>query len=247
LVKSSVNKPNTLIDITAEKGFADFVKTILDTVNKSRSEKIRVLEEKPDEREENTSLENAVCAEDLSMYREGLKSFSETFEDAMESSVILLRTVFPRTMWGAKELKSSLSKMKTASAEIYNDKEKFEIAVEQSDSLLGHLASCLFDNAGSPKVAVNSIDHITTNFLTMKRIMASFLQSFYKLYTSDQLIKKCSGYPATWFFDPSVFYNFLERYEDVSNNLIDISRAVSSVIRPLDTWKSKVTGEKNVR
>jgi len=147
LVRSSIQRPNTEILIKAEKSFADFVKTIIDTVNKSKQEKIQILEEKPDEMTENGPSEypQALCAENIEMYREQLKNFSETFEDAIESSNVLLKTSFPKTMWGAKELKGSLSKMRTASYEISNGKETFEGAAEQSDIRLSHIASCLFD------------------------------------------------------------------------------------------------------
>jgi hypothetical protein len=235
LVRATI-RPGTEVIIKAEKNFSDFVTTLMDTINKSKQEKVKVLEEKPDEMTENSPAEEYhITAEEINSYREQLKNFSETFEDAIESSAILLRTSFPKTMWGAKELKSSLSKMKVASSEIESTKEVFEGAVEQSDLRISHLASCLFEKSNR-KYAEDSIDHIITNFLTMKRMMASFLQSFHRLYTSDQLFKKYSGYPATWFFDPSVFYNFIERYEDVSDNLIEASRAESLVIRPLYAW-----------
>jgi hypothetical protein len=241
LVRSTIRQPGSEVVIKAEKTFSDFITSLMDAINKSKQEKVRVLEEKPDEMTENSAPEEfPVNAEKIDAYRDQLKNFSETFEDAVESSAILLRTSFPKTMWGAKELKSSLSKMKVASSEIADTKEVFEGAAEQSDLRMSHLASCLFEKiSSSRKYAEDSVDHIITNFLTMKRMMASFLQSFHRLYTSDQLFKKYSGYPATWFFDPSVFYNFVERYEDVSDNLIEASRAESSVIRPLYAWKSK--------
>jgi hypothetical protein len=241
LVRSAIRRPNTEIVIKAEKTFSDFVTTLMDAINKSKQEKVRVLEEKPDELTENSAPEEfPVNAEKVDAYREQLKNFTETFEDAVESSAVLLKTSFPKTMWGAKELKSNLSKMKVASSEVESTKEIFEGAAEQSDLRISHLASCLLDSGKSNrKYAGDSVDHVITNFLTMKRMMASFLQSFHRLYTSDQLFKKCSGYPATWFFDPSVFYNFVERYEDVSDNLIEASRAESIIIRPLYAWKSK--------
>jgi hypothetical protein len=242
LVRSSIQVPNAPIVIKAENTFSDQIKSIIDMINKSKQEKINVLEEKPDELMENKPSEYPMRAESINKYQENLKSFTETYEDAVNLSEVLLKTSFPKTMWGAKELNGCLSKMKTASAELVSNIEIFETAAEQTDFRMNHLVPCLSGKISSHKRAEDSINHIVTNFLTMKRMMASYLQSFHRLYASDQLFKKYTGYPATWFFDPSVFFNFMERYEDVSDNLIEASRAESAVIRPLYAWKIKVMG-----
>ena len=211
----------------------DLVKDIIDTVNKSEQEKIKVLESKPDEMTENSPLEAKLQVGALNKYQSNLKLYSETFDDALSLSEVLLKTNLPKTMWGAKELKASLSKMKTASVNLLTHREAFEAAAEQTDLKLGQIIPCLLDRKMSNRHVEESIDHVITSFRTMKSLMASFMQSFHGLYASDTLFKKHTGYPATWFYDPSVFFNFKERYADISDNLILASRDESSVIRPL--------------
>lgn len=241
LVKATSPTPD--IVIKSSPLFSTNLKPLLNIINKSDRAKVQVLEDKPDEMAENKP-DDKFSLPSIQSYRDKMKKFAESFEIASDLSKVLLKTILPKTMWGSKEVKANLSKMKLSSNE---EKEIFEVAAEHTNTKLGHIITCVnnrgLNSIGVKKAVENSVNHISSDFLTMKKMMASFLHTYHNLYASDSFFKKQTGYPATWFFDPSVFYNFTERYEDISENLIEATRAESSVIRPLYAWKIKVTGE----
>jgi hypothetical protein len=234
LIKSSFSGP-TKVKVKSAPSFSEDLKTVLDAINKSDQAKVQVLEDKPDEIAGNRPKESKLCQEAIQSYQEKMIKFSECYESASGLCNVLLKTTLPKTMWGAKDIKANLSKMKLASSE---NKETFEIAAEQSDFRLGHVTSYLMNKMSNSRTIESSVNNIISNFITMKKMMTSFVHSFHNLYASDQIFKKHTGYPATWFFDPSVFYNFTSRYEDVCENLVEATRAESSVIRPLYAWKT---------
>jgi hypothetical protein len=234
IMVNSLVKPKSEISIKTAKGMSDFIKPLVDQIEKSDKAKSKLLETKPDEMAENKGIDSKLNKEALDKYQENIKVYAGTYDEALSLSEVLLKTNLPKTMWGAKELKSSITHMRTASVDVINSREKFEIASEHSDVRVGNVSSILFDKRASNKKYVEeSITSITNDFESMKNMMASFLINNYNLYNSDQLFKKCAGYPASWFFDPSVFLSFREKFEDIAEHIIEASKTESTVIRPL--------------
>jgi hypothetical protein len=72
-------------------------------------------------------------------------------------------------------------------------------------------------------------------------------QGLYPLFSIDEMFKKATGYPTTWAFDPSTFYDFQFCYDGLVKNLVRLAKTELAVIEPLFVWKVKNTGENNVR
>ena len=89
-------------------------------------------------------------------------------------------------------------------------------------------------------IIATAVDHTEANFFTMKKLISMYLLANYQLYSVNQMFKKYTGYPATWFFDPSVFYLFTERFEDLCEHMVSAGRAEAKVIQPLHLWKEKI-------
>jgi hypothetical protein len=239
LMISACTVPNARIKVMGNN--SDFLSRLIDTISKSDKVKVEVLESKPDESQENSPKEEPTQGV-LSFYREKVKDFSKSIDEAFSLSGVLLKTKLPRTMWGAKDVEKVLTKIRANSEDILSQKESFEIAAEQTEHKIGTILA-LAGRGLDPQrrgIIATATDHIEANFFTMKKLMSMFLLANYQLYSINQMFKKFTGYPATWFFDPSVFYSFTERFEDLCDHMIDAGRAEAKVIQPLHAWKEKI-------
>jgi hypothetical protein len=245
-VLASSRIPNAVFTIKANKTYGDFLKGILDTVNKSDQVKMKVLEEKPDEIAEQKPKQSAFAPKTLEEFKDGIKLANDCLFDALSLSEILLKTKLPKNVLSFKELNNTLAKVKTATNDLSKNKDKCDLIVERTGINVNRVLLAMGNNLNDLNVkrtVRESVDHVIADFMALKKILASLITSHYPLYNIDPTFKKYTDYPATWFFDPSVFYNFAERYKDASDALIDVARAESSVIRPLYAWKMKVTEE----
>jgi len=239
--------PSAKVKIKKDKSntYNKFIGDIVKTVSDSNQAKIQVLESKPDEITENKPLE--VSAASLETYRENLEGHCDCFDSILSLSNVLAKTKLPKSALIFKDIEGVMSQVKKALTDLYSRKETMEIAAEHTGTRVGQVIMAMDSNhidcQGVKKSISNSVNHIATDFMNMKRLFASVLISHYPLYSVDHLFKKNTGYPATWFFDPSIFYNFTEQYKNASDNLIDMVREEASVVRPLYSWKFKVTEE----
>lgn len=236
--------PGTIVKIKKNPGYGEFLGDLLKTVSDSNQAKVMVLEEKPDEIADNKPLESSITVAGLENYRDNLKSHCNCFESVLSLADVLAKTKLPKSALVFKDIEKVISKTRSAVSDLNSSKESMEIATEHTGTRIGQVITAMTKNMDHSKGIIGlSVNHIATDFMNMKRLLASLLVSHYPLYSVDNLFKKNTGYPATWFFDPSVFYNFTEQYKNASDNLIDMVREEASVVRPLYSWKSKVTGE----
>lgn len=245
-VMSSSRVPSALLSVKGSQTHNDFLRGLLDTVSKSDQVRVKVLEQKPDEIVEQKPVQAKLADSDLEDYKECIRVSFECFNDVLALADILLKTKLPKNALAFKEINSALSKVKTATTELEKNREHCELMAERTSVCLNRIMLARRNNSKDPrvkKIIQESIDHVAADFMTMKKLMASLVKAYYPLYNIDPVIKKCTDYPATWFFDPSVFYNFSERYKDASDNLIGAVRAEASTIQPLYAWKMKVTEE----
>ena len=246
LVTSACVAPKTEVVVKRNPSFSDFLSGLVDTLTKSDQVKVNVLEMKPDENSDNTPKEASFDIRSLDEFREGLKTYANCFDDTVNLSGVLLKTKLPRSITGFKELHRILSDTKTASEELSTKREQYEIASEQLDNRISQIIIAVVNNLDGPKranILKTAVAKVLDNFFTVKRLSAETFSSFNPLYNVDKAFKKYTEYPATWYFEPSVFYNFTEKYKDASDHMIDLARAEASIIRPLHFWKIKVTGE----
>jgi len=91
-------------------------------------------------------------------------------------------------------------------------------------------------------VTVGAVSRISENFIPVKNMISSLAQILHRLYDIDWVFKKYTGYPTTWFFNSSVFYDFLYSFENLIKSLIKTASIESGFIEPLLVWKVKTTG-----
>ena len=247
LVASSCTAPGTVVSVKKDPAYGDFLKGIVDTISKSDQAKIKVLEDKPDEiTDQKPKQASTVTGEALDNYCHSIRSYCDCFNDVLALSEVLLKTKLPKNVLSFKDLSGTLSKVRIATGELSKDREHIDSVVEQTGMRIGRIMIAMNNNLNDPtikKLVQESVNHVVADFMGTKKLLASLLNTQYPLYDINPLFKKHTDYPVTWFFDPSVFYNFSERYKDASDSLIEAVRTEASVISPLYTWKTKVTGE----
>lgn len=244
LVASACHFPNPKIDIKSNPSYADFLREMIDTISKSDQAKIRVLEEKPDEMTDNKPKEAKFEAKNLDGFRDSVKDLYNCIDNTLSLSNVLLKTKLPRNVYSFKILDRILSRLKTASYELNENKNYCEVASEQIGIKIGQVMAAVSANKIEDTIVrttvKNAVDQVVSKFIDMKKSLASLLLDYYNLYAIDKTFKKYTGYPATWYFDPSVYYNFTESYKDVSDNLIETTRIESSVLGPMRNWQTKL-------
>jgi hypothetical protein len=237
LVASSCTVPGTAVAIKKDPSFGDFLKGLVDTLSKSDQIKVQVLEDKPDEKDNQKPKQaSKLTVEELDGYRCGVRAYCDCFNDVLSLSEILLKTKLPKSVLAFKDLSSSLSRVRTATIELNKNRDHCDIVVEHTGNHIGRVMVAMENNPKDPsikKIIQESVDHVVADFMGTKKFLASLINSHYPLYDINPLFKKHTDYPATWFFDPSVFYNFTERYKDASDSLIEVARTEDTVIRPL--------------
>ena len=247
LIMSSCRTPTTKIQAKSNPSYGNFLKDMINTVTKSDQAKIQVLEEKPDEMTDNKPKESKFNVDVLENYREGTQSYCNCYDSTLALSDVLLKTKLPKSASTFKEIDKVLAGVRNASVALSKNRESYELAAEHTGSRVGQIMTAIRSNrlndSNIKKLLQTAVNHVTADFLTMKKYLASLVLSHYPLYDIDRTFKKHTGYPATWFFDPSVYYNFTERYKDASDGLIEAVRAEASVVRPLYAWHLKVTGD----
>jgi len=248
LVSSACTVPNTTVSIKKSPNqTGDFLNGLIDTLSKSDQTKIKILEDKPDEiADQKPKQASGISKESLDDYRCGVRGYCDCFNEVLSLSEVLLKTKLPKSVLGFKDLTNTLSKIKMATIELNKSKDHCDVVVEHTGNRVGRIMVAMENNLNDPavkKLVQESVDHVVADFMGTKKLLASLINSQYPLYNINPLFKKHTDYPATWFFDPSVFYNFTERYKDASDSLIEAVRTEASVIRPLYAWQIKVTGE----
>jgi hypothetical protein len=233
---SSSRIPNALIMVEAGESYSDFLKGILDTVSKSDQVKVKVLKEKPDEIADQKPKQAFLSKGILEDFKNVISRANECLFDVLSLSNILMKTKLPRNVLSFKDLNGTLNRVKMAVNNLLENKDQCELMIERTGTNVGRVLIAMENNLNNYKIKKSvqeSVDHITADFLAFKKVLATLILSQYPLYDINPIFKKYTDYPATWFFDPSVFYNFSERYKDASDTLVNVVRAEASVIRPL--------------
>jgi riboflavin synthase len=247
ILMSACRTPQVKISAKSNPSYADFLKNVIDTVENSDQAKIKVLEDKPDEITDNKPKEAKWDVSALENYRDGVKSLCASFDNTLVLSDVLLKTKLPKSVHSFKEVDKIIVKVKSAFLELNQNREVSELASEHTGTRVGQLITAVNVNRnnvpGIKRIINAAVTNVVADFLTMKKLLASLVSSHYALYDIDRTFKKHTGYPATWFFDPSVYYNFKESYKDASDGLIEAARSEAAIVRPLYAWNAKVTGE----
>ena len=247
MVVADLSIKNPVVKVYSNDSYKDLFQNILKQVNKSEDAKVMVLEVKPDEMQENIPrqfLSNEAVPRAIKSYCDQVKDFSDVMEETSSLANILLKTQLPRTMWGAKKVQSLINNIRADfdnMADEVNDFEAHAEATERDTSIMLAMAQ----NPGSVEKhkANKIIDDVKTRFTSMKNTISKTAQALYGLFDIDPVVKASTGYPTTWFFDSSIFYDFTYDYNNLIKNLIKAAKAETEVIAPLSVWKVRILGE----
>lgn len=228
--------------VSPQKNVFDF---LLDTIKDNQKGTEMVMRDMvPDEISENSPREMKASenlVKGVVSYKEYLRGVSSSVAEMMDLGKILLRTHIMPTVWGSKQIMASLNESRTGLGTLSSDLGGLEAIMEGSEKRASIVAASLNNPVQKAKLP-QIIEPIISGFFNMKHILSSMTESFYPLYSIDGVCKKHAGYPATWFFDSSIFYDFGFNYDNLVKNLIKTAHMESNVIVPLFAWKVSSIG-----
>jgi len=230
----------------AGKPLDDFLKGM----EKSRAVKVKVLEDRPEELVENKPRECRASLDvfqGLKKYQQDIRSVTSMTEETKELAESLMRMRMPDNMWGIKEVKKHLAKVKGDMDSLDEDYHKFEIASESTDRRTDMTKSLIRKGFAKKDLLANSVTGIVKDFFVLKSFVSKMAQSLHPLSEIDKVFKKATGYPTTWAFDPATFYDFQYCYDGLIKSLVRMAKAELSTVEPLFVWKVQSMGENNVR
>lgn len=220
---------------------------LVDVLNRNKNDlEVFVLKLKPDEIVQNKPRQIQAAYNGLPSridgYQEDILKISENIKDIKHLSNILLGTTLPKTMWGAKEVQKVLSNMQDENQNINIDKidfytEKTKNASEFLNKVISRGINVNLENLN------RVIKNISNNFFNIKNIISSMAQNLYGLFDINKTFKNATGYPATWFLDSSIFYDFCYDFENLVNDMIKCARLENNVIEPILIWKIKTVAK----
>jgi len=230
-----------------DKNYTKLVHDVLKNISDdSRPAGVYVLELEPDEVQDNKTTgyeaaDRTNLTKRLNVYRASFKKFGETIENVVHTSGILLKTNLDKKMWGSQKVMSILNKVKSDIVLLSNDLDKVDCCLERSDENAYKIQKIISNNIPAAQVKVMA-GKVITNFAMLKSLMSELAKVLHRLYVIDNAFKTCIGYPATWFFDGSIFQDFLFEYENLIGHLIKSASLETNTIEPLLVWKIKLTG-----
>lgn len=230
----------------AGKPLDDFLKGM----EKSRAVKVKVLEDKPDELQENKPRQCNASMNvfgGLRRYQEDMRSVASITEETKDLSESLMRMRMPDNMWGIKVVKKHLAKVKNDLDSLEEEYHRFEIAAEATDRRIDMTASLLKREDGKKELLANAVAGLVKDFFVLKGLVSKMAQSLHPLSDIDRVFKKATGYPTTWAFDPATFYDFQYCYDGLIKGLVRMAKSELSTVEPLFVWKVQSMGENNVR
>jgi archaellum component FlaC len=230
----SLCKQSGIKNITASKGnnYQKMLDSIINNVSKNLYDsEVAVLETVPDEITDNIPSErtanNDIC--------KSLSDISENIEGVVRNASTLLKTNLPKNMWGGREVTAIFQNTKNSLNDMSEKLEYIEECIEKTSDLNRHL-NVFRDKLSNSNLRV-IMGNIINNFSSIKTVISELSQNLYNLYNIDPTFKKCTGYPATWFLNSSILYDFLFEFEALIDHLIKLSRIEESTIKPLLVWK----------
>lgn len=233
------------------KESSDLLDNILDQIRKNKNDiEIEVFKYKPDEITQNKpriirASNDSQMIKKTNYYINKLNNISENIKESVKLGEILLRSKLPKTMWGEKEIRKVLSSISSDLNSMKKDKlNMLDSNIEHSDRSARYLVLGLRNFCDDTKSIVSKeAGTMINNFFKLKDMISNLSQIFYDLFNIDPLFKKFTGYPTTWFFNSSIYYDFLYSFENLIKDLITATKIESEIIEPLFVWKVKVTGD----
>ena len=246
LTATLVKKAESSSQILYEEAspYAGMLNQFVQNLEKDLGVKVQVLTVVPDEIQNNYPNDFIKLAKSnpglIAEYRNTILAASRNVQDCVELAEALLNTNFPKTMWGVQGVQKVLAKVGDGLEKMAPALEQLEASVEHSDTRLRQLHRGLV--SGADLRGWQALTELVGDFVKIKGLLANMAQVLYQLCDIDRVFKKQTGYPTTWFFNSSTFYDFIYCFENLLNDLIKMAAAESSTIDPLFAWIN--TGDK---
>jgi hypothetical protein len=200
-----------------------------------------MLEQKPDEIEDNHEIEASErlsLVQRLENYRKDMDDFGTNLAGIRQTSGVLLKTSLTPKMWGSKEVMKVINEMHSEKEDIDSGFELVEACMEHSNGHIDLIRASLNKKTASNNL-MPFVGKVIESFSTTKSFMSKLAQSLQSLHTIDRVFKAHTGYPATWFFDPTTYMDFNFEYGNLISNLIKTASIESEIVEPLLLWKIK--------
>lgn len=204
---------------------------------------IYVLDEKPDELQENMPKEDLTTRQSsFNGYSGYIAEISENVNNVQHLSDVLFKTHLAKDMWGSKDVSTIINGVKTEMAKLGEYSDTMDKCFEQSGTNAKFVQTCVANQRYEQ--ARTAAGKVIEDFSTIKTYLAELAQTLQKLYVIDATFKKFTGYPATWFIMSSILMDFLFEFESLIGNIVKTSSVEANTIEPLLVWKIKSTGDR---
>ena len=230
---------DTPVHVLVDKRKEGPLEALLDSINRNKEEAEEfALSIKPDEIVDNKPAQRQalkVSSENIEEARKNVLKYANDIKIVTSIADDLLRTELPPKVWGAKDINKTLASIKDSMG-VYNKViDKIDYASENSDINMSFIKNAL-NVAGTKKkkkMAHEAVSGAENNIQDLIKIGTDIAQTLSGLLELDGIVKKSTGYPATWFFDSSVLYDLKYGYEDLIKGVMKSASIESRVIRPL--------------
>jgi len=217
-------------NISFIKGTDEF-KTIIKQISENiPTDSVMVLQDKPDEHRENTpSTDEGVYRRFLNAvpnYRQNISEYTETKNNLLNLSEALCRSKFSSSMWGADKVIRRIASIRDDLKEMKEGEENFDRAVEDIGRNEKRMILFVSGRSKSPE-AKKIFGQFGSDFNEIKSFMTRLAMSLARLNRIDGVFKKYTGYPATWFFNPSLFYDFQYNYDTLTDHIAGLPNMVA--------------------
>jgi hypothetical protein len=236
LINSACNRQDSLINIIGDATNSDFINQIQDSINKSDTVKIHVLTQKPDETPDIAPVEARISFKNIDDYCVSFRNGAECIDDIAELIKMLSKTKLPKAVLAIQELNDKFEEMKNL--DFLKDGE-FVALSEQTEKDAHTLKIMKFQKIAHDDkhtLLLKTAKRLLKNYKRVKSQLSELISTCYPIYNINSSFKKYTGYPATWYYDPTLFYNFVEKYKDAADNLIDLTKHEKTVVMPLSSW-----------
>jgi hypothetical protein len=185
-------------------------------------------------------------------FSQAIHDINETLKVCREDIISIACGRLADSMWGAKATQQILEDMKETASE-NEDWEKVEfytnIISKSINRLLHNLEGPLFSICGEEKKVANTvlIPNIIHSFEKIKSIVSDVLLMLSNFVYIDEVFKKNTSYPASWFINADMFEDIKLDYRNLILFALKIPRFEQEIIYPLDMMRHSFICKNEIR
>jgi hypothetical protein len=149
-------------------------------------------------------------------------------------------------VWGSKNIHKCMNDIKSKMASNVNEISKLDYYKEMIDRTTNKihlkLSSTIVKNNSEERKILGSvlIPELISNYEGFKKLATSVVFACSPLVYVDELFRKNTNYPASWFISDDVLINLNENYAFLINFLQELPRIETNAIIPLDLYGAQL-------